>query len=97
MPNFHGTIDFIRLFHTNGSTVEMNTTELRYLMSKSNDLTAVLTSTAVTGLVADEPSNVVYSYGFSAVINLLNVDKIEIVRESFAAEGNYEFITGNMK
>lgn len=97
-PNFNGNFDFIRLTHKNGVVEEINQVELLHKQCKENDITAVLLDNIISGLTcSDSSQNSMNAFGTGAVVNLLDVQKLEIVRESYASEGSYTVITGNMK
>lgn len=98
LPHFYNNMDLIRLYHSNGVVQEMTKDELRYHMAITNDLTAVITRLEENGSLSDDTTDgLVASYFTSAIINLSGVDKIEVIRESYATEGSYEILTVDFK
>ena len=98
--------DSIQLTYKSGSVGTYTPTELEYLMSKTNDLTMYHRDTNTGGVVtitsayynsgsgtvsATSISELIMSYGCQFIVNLLEVDSIELIRDTNCS-ANYEFI-----
>lgn len=95
LPNFMLSFDSIRLTYKNSSVVDLSNTELKYHMAKTNDIT-VVKGLGNSGVLASGFS-LVTSHNDSAILNLVDVQSIEIIRDNMAVLNSYEVITGNFR
>jgi hypothetical protein len=91
--------DMFQVTYKTGIVATFTPLELRYQMARTNDLTAyrsspdLATETSVVGSRTE--ADVIFGFGKSFVINLLNVDSIEVIRDTDSS-ANFEFILADL-
>lgn len=89
----------VRLTYASGIVSDLTPVELSYLMSKTNDLT-VFRRDSLGRLTQEESQitvDVVGSYAFSYVIDLVGVTSFEILRDTVDYSAPYEFFMADLQ